>query len=112
MDLIPDRYEHNPMLILVENYILDAIGQLAPEKSARLNDIVPRILNPAGAANPCADDWRTALQRRHAHPADPPPTRRSLWHQRQTEADLKQEDLTPEDFAREQADRLFADLGD
>jgi hypothetical protein len=109
MDIIPDRYEHNPMLVLVENYILDAIGVLEPEKAARLGQIVPRIL-PAAGKNP-PTDWRVILERHLDLPADTSTTLKTLWTQRQAEADLKQEDLTAEDFARQQADQLFAELG-
>ena len=112
MDIIPDRYEHNPMLVLVENYILDVIGRLEPEKSARLNEMVPRILNPAGPAKAGPAGWSAILERHLDLPPDTPATLQTLWQQRQAEADAKQDDLTPEDFAREQADQLFADLGD
>jgi hypothetical protein len=111
MDLIPHRYEHNPMLVLVENYILDSIGRLEPEKSARLAEMVPRILSQAGAPKTGAAPWRAILERHLDLPPDTPATLRTLWQQRQTEADLKQEDLTPEEFARDQADQLFGDLG-
>jgi hypothetical protein len=100
---IPDRYAQNPMLVLVENYVLDAIGRLEPEKAARLEEIVNRTFG--------GRDWRATLRGQFELPADTDETLRVLWAQRQGEAELQQEDLAVEDFAREMADQLFADMG-
>lgn len=102
-DSIPDRYEKNPMLVLVENFILDALGLLAPEKEARLSEIVNRTFG--------GNDWRATLRAHFALPADTQATLQQLWKTRQAEAELKQEDLAAEDFAREQADGLFQEMG-
>ncbi|HVT81676.1 MAG TPA: hypothetical protein VHM90_13605 [Phycisphaerae bacterium] len=100
---IPDRYEKNPMLVLVENYVLDAMGKLEAEKVAKLSEIVTRTFG--------GKDWRKALQSQLDLPADTPETVRQMWVQRQGEAEAKQEDLTAEDFAREMADQWFSDMG-
>jgi hypothetical protein len=102
-DSVPDRYDHNPMLILVENFILDAIGKLEPGKAARLNEIVTRTFG--------GTDWRATLRHHLALPADTAATLQTLWQQAQAEAELKQEDFTAEDFARHTADDLFRDMG-
>jgi len=102
-DSIPDRYEQNPMLVLVENYVLDAIGKLEQEKVQKLSEIVTRTFG--------GKDWRKALESQLDLPADTSATVREMWKQRQGEAEVKQEDLTAEDFAREMADQLFADMG-
>jgi hypothetical protein len=100
---IPDRYQQNPMLVLVENYVLDTIDKLESDKVRQLETIINRTF---GGTN-----WRTTLRMQFELPADTDNTLQTLWKQRQEEADLKQEDLAPEDFAREMADHLFADLG-
>jgi hypothetical protein len=100
---IPDRYAQNPMLVLVENYVLDTIGKLEPEKVRRLEEIVNRTF---GGTN-----WRATLRTQFQLPPDTDESLHMLWKQRQGEADLKQEDLTAEDFARDMADQFFADLG-
>ena len=102
-DSIPDRYALNPMLVLVENFVLDALGKLEPGKAARLNEIVIRTFG--------GTDWRATLRGQFALPADTQATLTQLWRRRQEEAELKQEDLTAEDFAREMADELFSDMG-
>jgi len=103
MDSIPDRYEHNPMLVLVENFVLDAIGRLEPEKESRLSEIVNRTFG--------GTDWRATLRHQLTLPADTEDTLKTLWQRRQQEAELKQEDLAVEDFAREMADGLFREMG-
>jgi hypothetical protein len=102
-DSIPDRYGHNPMLVLVENYILDAIGLLETKKADTLNVIVCRTFG--------GTDWRKTLASQLQLPADTPASLKKLWKQRQEEAAAKQEDLTPELFAQQIADELLADLG-
>jgi hypothetical protein len=91
------------MLVLVENFILDAIGKLEPEKAARLSEIVCRTFG--------GNDWRKALMQQLDLPPSTPADLAIAWKQRQAEADLKQEDLAPEDFARAAADQIFADMG-
>jgi len=100
---IPDRYEHNPMLVLVENFILDAIGKLEADKAKRLEEIVNRTFG--------GTDWRATIRSQFALPADTATTLQQLWKTRQEEAEQKQEDLAAEDFAREQADELFREMG-
>jgi hypothetical protein len=100
---IPDRYEQNPMLVLVENYVLFAIGRLEAEKAARLEEIVNRTFG--------GTDWRATIRGQFELPANTDEMIRVMWVRRQGEAELKQEDLAVEDFAREMADQLFADMG-
>lgn len=103
-DSIPDRYEKNPMLVLVENYILDTLGKLEPAKVAKLNEIVCRTFG--------GKDWRQVIRQQFHLPPDADEMLLTLWKQRQEEADATQQELSPEDFAREQADQIFRDMGD
>jgi hypothetical protein len=102
-DSIPDRYENNPMLIVLENYVLDAIGMLEPEKEKLLNDMIRRTFG--------GDDWKQTLRTQFDLPPETDDNLRRLWKQRQEEADLAQQDLAPEQFARETVDELFTGLG-
>jgi hypothetical protein len=100
---IPDRYSQNPMLVLVENYILDTLGKLEPEKAAKLGALVCRTFG--------GKQWRQTLREQFQLPGDTDETLRALWKQRQEEAEANQTDLDAEDFAREQADALFDGIG-
>ena len=102
-DTIPDRYEKNPMLALVENYILDVLGLLPADKAALLNQIVTRTFG--------GTDCRQVIRQQFHLPPDADANLQLLWKQRQEEADLTQQDLAPEQFAQDQADQLFRDLG-
>jgi len=101
---IPDRYEKNPMLVVLENYVLDALGLLEPEKSAKLNDMICRTFG--------GKDWKATVREQFALPKDTDQSLKNLWKQKREEADAQQVDPpSPEDFAREIADDLIADLG-
>jgi len=103
-DAIPDRYEHNPMLIVVENFILDAIGQLAPEKEKQLSEILTRTFG--------GTDWRATVRNQMDLPPETAEQLQAEWQRYLAEADAKQEDaILPEDFARAIADELFEGRG-
>ena len=100
---IPDRYEHNPHFVLLENYILDTIGQLPAANAARLAEVISR--NFGGT------DWKKTLRAQLDLPPDTDENLKLLWSQAQQEAEMKQETLSPEDFARQTVDDLFSDIG-
>jgi len=100
---IPDRYEHNPLLALVENYVLAAINKLEPDNAQKLNAIVCRTFG--------GTDWRATLRDQLNLPPDTDDTLRLLWTQRQEEAAATQQDLSPEQFAQSAADDLFSTFG-
>ena len=100
---IPDRYEKNPMLVLAENFILDAIGKLETEKIEKLNQIICRTFG--------GTDWRQTFREQLQLPPDTAATLMTLWKRCQEEGELKQVDVTPEIFAQQTADELFADMG-
>jgi hypothetical protein len=100
---IPDRYEKNPMLVVLENYVLDALGLLEPAKATKLNEMICRTFG--------GKDWKQTIRQQFALPPDTDTTLRQLWKSRQEEAEAKQEDLAPEDFARSVVDEMFTGLG-
>src|SRR3954471_18559549 len=75
---IPDRYQQNPMLALVENYVLAAIGKLDPDLDPKLNAFVSRTFG--------GTDWRGTLRSHFNLPPDTDDSLRTLWNQRQEEA--------------------------
>jgi hypothetical protein len=102
-DALPERYEKNPMFVLLENYVLDAIGHLEPEKAERLNEVLTRNFG--------GDDWRKTLRQQFDLPQETDENLTLMWRQRQDEADAKGEGVSPEQFAREVVDEMFSDLG-
>ena len=104
-DAIPDRYEKNPMLAILENYVLDAIGKLEPEKAVKLNEMICRTFG--------GTDWKKTLREQFDLPPDTDESIRLMWKQHLEEADVLQQggDLSPEDFARTTVDDMFEGLG-
>lgn len=104
-DPIPHRYEHNPMLAILENYILDTLGLLPAEKSAALAAILTRTFG--------GSDWKKTLREQFNLPPDTDDTLKLLWKQKLEEADATQSESPPdpESFARETVDQMFQGLG-
>jgi hypothetical protein len=100
---IPDRYEKNPMLVVLENYVLDAIGLLPPDKSAKLNDMIGRTFG--------GTSWTATVREQFSLPPDTNEKLLLLWKQKTEEAEAQQHDLAPEDFARQAVDEMFTGLG-
>ena len=50
-----DRYEDRPLLLVLENYILDAIGSLEVEKNAGITTLIRKIFGGDG-------DWRKTVR--------------------------------------------------
>ncbi len=102
---IPDRYEQNPMLAILENYVLDTLGLLPAEKSRQLALILNRTFG--------GTDWKKTLRDQFNMPPDTDDTLRLMWKQKQEEADALQTDneLAPEHFARDVVDEMFKGLG-
>jgi hypothetical protein len=100
---IPERYEKNPMLAVVENFVLAAIGKLEEGKEELLNGMICRTFG--------GTDWKAVVRGQFDLPAETEENLRVLWKRRQGEAEAKQEDLTAEDFAREVVDEMFAGRG-
>ncbi|MCL2648459.1 MAG: hypothetical protein FWD61_15860 [Phycisphaerales bacterium] len=103
-DAIPERYEKNPILIVVENFILDAIGKLAPEKEQRLSEMLCRTFG--------GTDWRATVRHQMDLPPETAEQLQAEWQRSLAESDAKQEDaISPEDFARAIAGALFEGRG-
>src|SRR4051812_44017767 len=50
-----DRYEGKPLLILLENYVLDCIGCLSNDKATKIVGVVQRVFGGS-------DDWKATLR--------------------------------------------------
>jgi hypothetical protein len=100
-----NRYNGRPLLILLENYVLSAIGSLAPDKELLAAAATQRVF---GGSN----DWRSTL-RDTLHLGDSlDESLRQMWATNQQRAQEAGVTLSPEDFARTIADQNFAHLID
>lgn len=51
----PDRYDGRPLLMLLENYVLDCIGELSPEKQKNMISVVQSVFGGG-------EDWKQTLR--------------------------------------------------
>jgi hypothetical protein len=97
------RYAGRPLLILLENYVLSAIGSLAPDKDQLVASITQRIFGGG-------TDWRTTLRTTLQLGDSLDESLRRMWAENQQQAQQAGVTLSPEEFARMIADQNFAHL--
>ncbi|WP_395717824.1 hypothetical protein [Prosthecobacter sp.] len=97
------RYAGRPLLILLENYVLSAIGTLAPDKDQLVASITQRIFGGG-------TDWRTTLRTTLQLGDSLDESLRRMWAENQQQAQQAGVTLSPEEFARMIADQNFAHL--
>jgi hypothetical protein len=97
------RYDGRPLLILLENYVLSAIGTLAPDKDQLAASTTQRVFGGG-------TDWRATL-RSTLHLGDSlDESLHRMWAANQQRAQQAGVTLSPEEFARMVADQNFAHL--
>jgi hypothetical protein len=98
-----ERYDKKPLLILLENYVLDCLGQLSPEKTLKMTAVVQRVYGGG-------EDWKATLRSTLHLEESLDDNVRRLWIRNQEIAAQANEHLPPEDFARMIVDQNFAEL--
>jgi hypothetical protein len=97
------RYVGRPLLILLENYVLSAIGSLAPDKDQLVASITQRMFGGG-------TDWCTTLRTTLQLGDSLDESLRRMWAENQQHAQQAGVALSPEEFARMIADQNFAHL--
>ena len=100
-----DRYAAKPLLILMDSYVLNIIGELRYEKGAELF----AVARQAYGGGP---DWLTIMRTRFQLSRAMEDLVRQMWVTEQGRAEQEGTTLTPEDFARRVVDENFAHLLD
>jgi hypothetical protein len=99
----PERYAGRPLLIVLENYVLDCIGELPPDKQALARSVVQRVW--AGG-----EDWKATVRAQlHLAPALDE-SLRGMWSRNQEVAKQHTQQLHPIQFAKMVVDQNFAHL--
>ena len=91
----------NPLLELLESYVLDCLGALPPNRAAQLRVVVVRVFGDV-------DDWRTRLRTELGLGDDLDGSLRELWEKNLAIARAEGVELTPESFARMVVQENFA----
>ncbi|HVH20642.1 MAG TPA: hypothetical protein VNF72_20290 [Myxococcota bacterium] len=103
VDPEPERYAGRPLLIVLENYVLDCIGELQPEKQELARSVVQRVW---GGGN----DWKATVRAQlHLEPSMDEALR-GMWSRNQAIAEQRNQPLHPIQFARMVVDENFASL--
>ena len=98
-----DRYKGKPLLILLENYVLDCIGYLPQEKVPMITSLIQRVYGGG-------DDWKATLRSKLQLDTTLDENLQKMWGRNQEIANQANEALLPEDFARMVVDQNFASL--
>jgi hypothetical protein len=98
-----DRYKGKPLLILLENYVLDCIGHLPQENVEAITSVVQRVYGGGG-------DWKATLRSTLQLSESLDESLRRMWLRNQEIAKQANQTLLPEDFARMVVDQNFSDL--
>jgi hypothetical protein len=98
-----DRYKDRVLLVVLESYVLAAIGQLPREKHTGMLNLVRRSFG--GGL-----DWMATVRTAVSLPDSIDEELRTLWSRSQRAADGSTEVLEPLDFAKMVADQNFLHL--
>jgi hypothetical protein len=99
----PARYAGRPLLIVLENYVLDCIGELQPDKQALARSVVARVWGGG-------DDWKaTVREQLHLEPSMDEALR-GMWLRNQELAKRHKQPLHCIQFAKMVVDQNFAHL--
>jgi hypothetical protein len=100
MDL--ERYKDKPFLLMLESYVMDAIGQLPPAME-QLTKSMSRKLFGAG-------DWRTRLREEVGFDKSLDAQLAQLWKENQQIAKEKGATLEAQDFAQALVEANFSQI--
>lgn len=99
----PERYRGRPLLLILENYVLAAIGELPADKHTGMTKIVQATFGGG-------TDWMQTV-RAQLHLGDGLDTNlRGMWERNQVIAAQNGVALQPVQFAKMVADQNFAEL--
>ena len=98
-----ERYGTKPLLILIESYVLDCIGQLGSDRAKLAEEMAARAFRAAQSA-----DWKGLIRGQLALSPTLDAEVRQLWTQNVQERKSRGIDVDPLAFARAFADDNFA----
>lgn len=102
MDSNP-RYDRKPLVMLLERYVLKAIGELSRDEEDRLNAMAPKLQATFGGGG----QWHEAIETAVRMEADTSQQIRDMWMRNLETARANGVKLTPQQFAEMVADSNF-----
>lgn len=98
------RYEGQPMLRLMDSYVLDAIGLLDEQYAATLREQAPKLATVFGVQ---AETWQSIVEQAMHMPPDSQETVVRAWNTYQREYSEHGEAADPVEFAHTMVDRAL-----
>ena len=98
----PERYTGRPLVLVLENYVLDVIGELEQEKQEGIARLVAAVFGGG-------DDWRKTVRQQLRLEDAIDNAFREMWRQNQQIAAANNVVLHPVQFAKMVVDKNFAD---
>ena len=102
-----EHYANKPLLVLLENYVLDSIGELSPEKSELAGRMTAR-----GFHVEATTDWRRLIRDKLDLPDSIDSEIVELWNRNRQRLAGTTTPADPVAFARAFVDQNFAELVD
>lgn len=99
----PERYEGRPLLVILENYILDCIGELSTEQQEGLTNIVQKSFGGNG-------DWKKTVRDTLQLDESIDEHFQQMWRRNCALAKEHRTELHPVQFAKMVVDKNFAHL--
>jgi hypothetical protein len=98
------RYKEKPALLLFEIFVLDVIGRLSPEKRQGIQELdIQKIFSTKSG------HWKSALKEVLQLSTTIETAILNSWYEKLDENGGTDEDINPEEFSREFADRYFSE---
>jgi hypothetical protein len=104
-NLEPERYEGRPLILILDNYVLDCIGELPSDKKALIITIVQKVFGGG-------TDWKKTVRDVLQLSGSIEDDIRSLWIENQQIAVQNNSELHPVQFAKMIVDDNFAEFID
>lgn len=96
-----------PIILLLENYVLAAIGELPSSDQARTQALMKRAFGAKAGSN-----WQARLREEFGVNESLDEQLRTIWSQAQKLAEEKQADLDPRDFAATVVEENFTEAAE
>ncbi len=96
-----------PIVLLLENYVLAAIGELPTTDQAQTQALMRRAFGKAAGSN-----WQTRLREEFGVDESLDEQLRTIWSQAQKLAQEKEADLDPRDFAATVVEENFTEAAE
>ena len=90
-----DRYKDKPLLLLLELYVLDAIGKLEEKDRALLEQMTPKLCEMFGTKG----TWKQAIEKGMEFPSHLPSLIAENWEKNSKLAKEQKLQLNPKEYA-------------